>query len=548
MAVRTPIVAIVGRPNVGKSTLFNRIVGERRAVVEDIPGVTRDRNYALVHKYSVPFYVVDTGGFEVSPGDELAQLVSSQAELAAEEADLVAAIFDAKAGCQPGDGDIVQMLRRYDKPVLYLVNKCDGSEQSILGADFYSLGIDRLFDASALHGRGVDDFIETALKLIPWYDKLVQSQASKREAEKDLEIAAIRYIAAHPTPESDDDEIDETLTVEPPEVELPVTFAPVFSGEENSSWENYEKQHKILALSESIPVREDSLEEWEEEEGDAPSEVEIPLKIDLIKAAIIGRPNVGKSTLLNMLTGENRAITSPIAGTTRDSLDVEITRDGQRYLFVDTAGMRRKARVNNTIEQSSILRALRAIRDCDVALVLIDAVSGPSEQDAKILGLAHEEGKGVVLVINKWDLVEKDHLTVEQYRQRIKDEFKFSTYAPIVFVSAKTGRRCPKIIEEAKTVAYDRLKRVPTMRLNRLLSNVVKRRPPSVYRGRRIKLLFAAQVDVAPPRFALFFNYPKHVHFSYLRYLKNSIRDEFGFVGSDIKIAARSRKPRPEKS
>ncbi len=549
MAVRTPIIAIVGRPNVGKSTLFNRILGQKLAVVEDFPGVTRDRNYALVERFDVPFYLVDTGGFEENPQEEMQRMVVEQTLLAVEEADLVLALFDGQAGCQPGDEDVVNLLRRNRKPVIFAVNKCDGQEQASAVADFYQLGMEELFNFSALHGRGIDCFVGTMLKQLEIYPALLASVTAlherEREAQEQLELV---YGA------SLDAEIEE-YDDEPPEVqeveqrvageearEVPPVYVEEDPESPAASMEEYLKAFKLLPLSQSTYLEDPRVQDqpsWEEEGLDFKAKA--PALLELIKVAIIGRPNVGKSTLLNTLTGERRAITSPIAGTTRDSINLEMTREGQKYLLVDTAGLRREGRVSDRIEKYSTLRAMHALGECDVAIVLLDAVEGPTEQDGKIVGLAHEEGKGIVLVVNKWDAVEKDYRSMQKFKTQVMEAFKFAPYAPLLFVSAKTGKRCPKIMSVVKMIAQERTKRVSTNHLNQVLKKAVARTSPPSYRGAPVKLYYAAQVDTEPPRFLMFFNYPQEVHFSYLRFLKNAIREEFGFHGTDIKIATRKR-------
>ncbi|MCL4145657.1 UNVERIFIED_CONTAM: hypothetical protein GTU68_016368 [Idotea baltica] len=439
MALRTPIIAILGRPNVGKSSLFNRIYGRQKAIVEDQPGVTRDRNYAKVDRYEFPFYLVDTGGFDIEGKEDLSDEIRIQARLAAEEADHVLVVFDASQGVQAADSEIIDLLRSSNTPRTYLANKCDGVEQDGLVADFYSLGVDEVVPISALHRRGVKELVPRMLEGLPNYTALKTGS------------------------------------------------------------------------------------------------------LDQIRLAIIGRPNVGKSTLVNTLLGERRAITSDIAGTTRDSLDLELTRDGQDYVIVDTAGLRKKARISEEVERFSTLRSLRAINESDVSVILLDATQGPTEQDAKIVGLAHDAGRGIVLVVNKWDAIEKDHKSVKKFKDQVRQTFKFTPYAPIIFASALSGKRCPKIVEVAKQVAEARIRKIPTAALNETLTKAMRRRTPPVVRGRILKLFYASQVEIAPPRVLLFFNYPQSVHFSYLRFLKNAIREDFDFPGCDIKLVCRKR-------
>lgn len=544
MALKTPIIAIVGRPNVGKSTLFNRVLGEKRAVVEDIPGVTRDRNYAYIEKYAIDCMIVDTGGFDkLSERDNIQQQVVDQALAAVEEADIILAVFDGQDGLHPGDEEVVSILRRYDKPTIYLVNKVDGIELSGVTAEFYQLGISEIEHASALHGRGVNDIIKLCLKTLPNYKALVDSAKAKREKEKlaaQIEIERNRkYIEEVAELIKNEEAIAKGAEDKPKEdskeeekVEEEQFFAPVFF--EGDDAKKYEKEFSVKK-----PVKAHGNLALKEEQEPLP---EIDYNdLTNIRIAIVGKPNVGKSTLLNTLTGEKRALTSPEAGTTRDPLDVLITREGIDYRIVDTAGLRKQGRISERIEKLSAMRSIRAISECDVALIVMDAEQGPTEQDAKIIGLAHDQGKGIVLVVNKWDKITKNHKSVKEFEQKLRDTFKFATYAPIVYISALSGKRCPKVITTANMVANQRNMRIPTSRLNRTLQKAFRRKSPAFYRGREVKLYFAAQVSTSPPRLALFLNFPKEIHFSYLRYLKNNVRREFGFIGTDVKFSLRKK-------
>ncbi|MCC6932268.1 MAG: ribosome biogenesis GTPase Der [Deltaproteobacteria bacterium] len=537
-----PIIAIVGRPNVGKSTLFNRVVGENKAIVEDLPGVTRDRNYALVENYSFPFYLVDTGGYDTDNTDPLQKRVVEQTMVAVDEADIILCLFDGNTGLQAGDEEIVSILRGYNKTIFYYVNKCDGKEQEEKIYDFYALGVSELKDLSAKYGRNINDVVEETLKTLPDYEEQARRTKEKRERlqaqQEDMELEIQRELAALNTDDEDeeleDDGGDFEFSDGPGEGDsVEPRFAPVFTpGGEWESENDYLKENRLTKLAPS----KGSASTEEEQEEEKQEEV---IALDLIKIALVGKPNVGKSTLYNTLLGEERVITSDIAGTTRDSVDTPLKRDGQDYLLVDTAGLRKKARVTDNVEHYSTLRALKALSAADVCVLVIDALEGVSEQDTKIAGLAHDQGLGLVICINKWDAVEKTHHSVHEFTLDVRDKLKFARYAPIIYISALSGRRCPRVLDTAKEVAYARQRRIPTGKLNRILKRVHERTSAPTYRGLVLKFYFAAQVAVAPPRIALFFNFTRGVHFSYLRALKNAIRDEFGFVGSDIKLSVR---------
>ncbi len=547
MSRMLPVIAIVGRPNVGKSTLFNRVLGEKKAIVEDQSGVTRDRNYALVERFSVPFMLVDTGGIDTDSNDVIGKQVLEQALIATEEADVIIVMFDGSVGCIEGDKEVVKVLRKYQKQTYYVVNKCDGDEQIMNVSDFYVLGIPEFEDISALHGRKVQLLMEKILTELPNYQSLLESLQARKEKEA-VALAKVQQIkeAVADLEEIVEDEEEESAVLENDlgeiEEEFP-NFAPVYLPEDSDlTADEYDREHGTLSLEESVDKEEKSTEiEIPEELLAEDEQAEEPLELECIKIAIVGRPNVGKSTLLNILSGTKRAITSPVAGTTRDNLDLELTRDGQKYLIVDTAGMRKKGKVEENIERYSVMRAVGAISNCDVAAVVIDAEEGPSEQDSKIVGLAHEAGKGIIIVVNKWDLVEKTHTTVHDFTCDIREQFKFAPYAPIIYISAISGRRCPRVLETAKDVALQGAKRITTGRLNQVLQTAMKRFSPPPYRGQPIKLFYAVQTDIVPPRFILFFNYPRALHFSFLRFLKNSIREKFGFEGTDIKIHPKKR-------
>ncbi len=439
---RIPLVAIVGRTNVGKSTLFNLFTGRRLAIVEDFPGVTRDRCYAVVKREKATFRLIDTGGLFGEEENSFTQSVREQAQIAIAEADLVLAIFDGLSGPHPDDPQVVDLLRRADKPVFWVINKCEKPSTEEAAVEFYGLGIsENIFPISAAHNQGVPEL-----------------------------FAAMKSVLA-----------------------------------------------------------EHAAGEVDEDPG--------------IKIAIVGKPNVGKSTFVNRVLGEERLITSPISGTTRDAVDIELIRDGQKYTIVDTAGLRKKAQIEDaSLERFSNLRTLRALAQADVAIILIDAQQGkPTEQDAKIAGLAHDRGIPFIFAVNKWDLVEKDHRTAKEFTKELRRELKFCPYAPVHFISALSGKRCPSILPKAKEIFEHSQFRFQTAELNRVLEVAMQRKQAPVYRGQPIKLFFATQIGVTPPTFVLFMNHPTKLNFSYKRYLKNAIRRAYEYEGSDIKLHFRKR-------
>ena len=433
-----PVIAIVGRPNVGKSTLFNRIVRRKKAIVGDEPGITRDRNYAEAEWDGGVFLLIDTGGFEPGVNDEVALHIHQQVQLAIEEADLIIFLVDGKEGLTSTDIEIAKRLREVNKPVLHVINKIDGERQEEEIYDFYRIGVENLYPISAQHGRGVGDLLDEALNLLP-------------------PSSEIRY---------------------------------------NES---------------------------------------------LVKIAVLGRPNVGKSSLVNRILGNERVIVSEKPGTTRDAIDTPLKIGEKEYLLIDTAGIRRKGRISRQLEKYSVVEALKSIDRCDVAVILIDAKEGITEQDAKIAGLAHDKGRASVLVVNKWDLIEKDSYTIYKYTEDIRYNLKFIRYAPIIFVSALTGQRALKIIDLVDRVAEQYQRRVPTSELNRVFEEVILSNPPPMYRNKELKLYYITQVSIKPPAFVIFVNYPEGIHFSYERYIVNKIRENFEFDGTPVRVFFRKR-------
>jgi len=441
--VAKPIVAIVGRPNVGKSTLFNRLVGERRAIVEDEPGTTRDRVYGTTDWGGVEFTIVDTGGLQDDQevdAETLAQIARhtrEQAYVAIGEADVIVFMVDSRNGINAGDHEVAEILRRADKPTILVANKADSTARRESAVEFYELGLGDPLAISSYHGSGTGDLLDRIVEVLP------------------------------------------------------------------------------------------SVEEVEELEGPA--------------LAIVGRPNVGKSRLLNALLGQERSIVSDVPGTTRDSLDTVLVWAGQPVTLIDTAGIRRRGRIDRGIEQYSVLRSMRAIDRADVVLLVIDATDGFTAQDLHIAGYISEQKKGVVIVVNKWDLIEKDSSTMEEYREQAKHALDFMPYAPLVFVSAKFGQRVQQVLDTALSVVAERHRRVPTSALNKMLKEAVSAHPPPSKPGKWLKFFYATQADVSPPTFIIFMNDPTQIHFSYRRYLENKLREMFGFTGTAIRMSFRGR-------
>ena len=479
-----PTVCIVGRTNVGKSTLFNALAGRRKAVVKDQPGVTRDRYYELVTRYDFPFTLIDTGALIGEEDLVLHDAVKQQTELAMRQSDLIIVVFDGLHGLHPLDSEVVDLVRQVEKPTIYVANKCEKPSSALTATELYGLGLDEIIPLSAAHRRGIRD-------LLAKMEELVGSSSLKAELA-DGEDAAYQV--------NEDEESDDGV----------------------------------------VNFQEAELPENDDEEA-APQVERDPSRA--INIAIIGKPNVGKSTFVNRLLGEDRLITSPIAGTTRDSIKCEFIRNGQKFEIVDTAGLRKKAGVkDDSVERFSNIRTLRSLAQSDVAVFLLDASEGiPTEQDARIVGLAHEKGKSLVIVVNKWDLIEKDPRIAEEYRHAIRMTFKFAAYAPVIFVSALTGLRCLSVFDEVNTVHTAARVRLTTGQVNKLFTDAFNSKPPPVYRGVPIKLLYATQVAANPPTFAVFVNHPERLRFNYERYLKNSVRRHHPFPGSDVRILFRRR-------
>ena len=435
-----PVVAVVGRPNVGKSTLFNALAGERISIVKDTPGVTRDRIYADVNWLDYHFTMIDTGGIEPDSRDVILSQMREQAEIAIATADVIIFLTDVRQGLQDSDSKVADMLRRSGKPVVLVVNKVDSFEKFMPDVyEFYNLGIGDPFPISAASMLGLGDMLDEVVKHFPDYAK-------------------------------------------------------------------------------------------DEEENERP------------KVAIIGKPNVGKSSLINKLAQEDRVIVSDIAGTTRDAIDTDITYDGKEYVFIDTAGLRRKNKIKEEIERYSIIRAVTAVERADVCIIVIDATEGVTEQDAKIAGIAHERGKGIIIAVNKWDAIEKDDKTIYRHTEKIRQILSFMPYAEIIFISAKSGQRLNKIFELIDVVIANNSMRVATGVLNEIVTEAVAMQQPPSDKGKRLRIYYTTQVAVKPPTFVIFVNDKELMHFSYTRYLENRIRETFGFRGTALKFIIRERK------
>ncbi|MEG2637966.1 MAG: ribosome biogenesis GTPase Der [Clostridiales bacterium] len=439
-----PIIALVGRPNVGKSTLFNRIAGERKAIVEDIPGITRDRLYHDANWNGRDFILVDTGGIDFQNKEgHIESRVYDQVILAIEEADVIIMVADGKAGLTDEDERAAALLKRSGKPVILGVNKIDNFD-TMDHYEFYKLGLGDPIPISALHGMNTGDLLDE--------------------------------VCTHfPGGESDEDDSD------------------------------------------------------------------------TIRFALIGRPNVGKSSLANRLLGKERTIVSDIPGTTRDAIDSNLEKDGKNYIIIDTAGMRRRGKISETTERYSILRALRSIDRSDIVLMLIDALDGVTEQDKKIAGYAHEAGKGMLLVVNKWDALDKDDKTMQKFEEQIRDEMSFLQYVPIVYISALTGQRVDKVFEWIDYISQQQNLRISTSRLNEVLDEALHLNPPPTDKGKRLKLYYGTQVGIKPPKFAIYVNDPELVHFSYERYLTNQLRQNFGFEGCPLWFMVRQNNEKNKK-
>ncbi len=436
---RKPIVAVVGRPNVGKSTFFNAIAGEKISIVKDTPGVTRDRIYADVTWLDRAFTLVDTGGIEPDSSDLILKQMREQAEIAIQTADVILFMTDVKQGLVDSDAKVCDMLRRARKPVLLVVNKVDDFNKYQADVyEFYNLGIGDPYPVSSVNRLGFGDLLDEVIKHFP--------------------------------------------------------------------------------------------EDYATEEED-----------DRIKVAVIGKPNVGKSSLINKILGENRLIVSDLAGTTRDAVDTDVTYNGKEYVFIDTAGVRRKAKIKEDLEKYMIVRTLSAVDRADVVLLLIDATEGVTEQDAKVAGIAHDNGKAIIIVVNKWDAVEKDDKTIYRFTEDVRNTLSFMQYAEILFISAQTGQRIPKLFEKIDSVYDNYCMRIQTGTLNEIMVKAVAMQQPPTDKGRRLKLFYITQVSVKPPTFVIFVNDKELMHFSYTRYIENQIRDTFGFAGTPLHFIIRER-------
>lgn len=434
-----PVVAVVGRPNVGKSTLFNKIAGKRISIVEDTPGITRDRIYADAEWCGREFTLIDTGGMEPSSKDVILSQMREQANMAIDMADVILFIVNVRDGVTAADKEVAAILQKCGRPVLLVCNKVDNPGNPPMEVyEFYNLGIGEPYSVSSIHGLGVGDLLDAVIDYFP--------EETAQEDEKDV-----------------------------------------------------------------------------------------------IRVAVVGKPNAGKSSLINRILGENRVIVSDVAGTTRDAIDSRFEKDGQQYVFIDTAGMRKRGKINENVERYSVARALGAVDRADVCLILIDAEEGITEQDTKIAGYVHDQGKASIVVVNKWDLVEKETNTMKNFRDRVKEGLNFMMYAPSMYISAKTGQRVDGLFDEIKAVLEQNRKRISTGLLNDVINEAIAMVQPPSDKGKRLKIYYATQVGVQPPTFVLFVNNADLAHYSYVRYLENQLRSKFDFTGTPIKFLVREK-------
>ncbi len=499
-----PTIAIVGRPNVGKSTLFNRLCGGHHAIVNDEPGVTRDRRYGESDYHGVTFRVVDTGGLDLSSDDPkvVTTQIVRQSMLAIDEADLLLFVIDAKDGLLPDDRDIAVRLRQTKKPILYVANKVDGYKDEPGVAEGYSLGAQHVFGISASHGRGLPDLLEAIVSSLP------KSSNASNQTEDGDQVLKKR------------DSLQSSRRKNGASALVP----------EGESSGVSDQEHQSPGLSSSI------------DENDEQGAQDHPIQDDIIRIALVGRPNAGKSSLINQLIGEERMIVHDQPGTTRDPVDTLIEHQGQRYLLIDTAGIRRRARVHEPMEKIAVAMAEKAVNRADVVLLVIDAKSGIGEQDAKIAGLVQEAGKALMIVFNKQDLIDSSQKKrIQQERERI---LHFVPWAKEVFCSAHNRHGIMKLLTESRRVYASFIRRVSTGALNRFFEGIVERHPPPLYQGHPIRLYYITQAQTKPPTFVISVNHPQGMHFSYERYLQNQIRDTFGFEGTPIRILARQRSGR----
>ena len=440
-----PVVAVVGRPNVGKSTLFNKLIGQRLSIVEDTPGVTRDRIFADCEWRGRTFMLADTGGIEPKSDDVILAQMRRQAQLAIEQADVIILVTDLRTGVTANDQDVAAMLQKRGKPIVLCVNKCDTpGTPPVEFYEFYNLGLGDPIAVSSVHGMGTGDLLDAVYEYLP---------------------------------ENDENE-------------------------------------------------------------DEP---------DIIRVAVIGRPNAGKSSLVNCIAGEERSIVSNIAGTTRDAIDTRISNEHGEFIFIDTAGLRRKSRVDDAVEKYSVLRAEMAVERADVCVIMIDGVEGFTEQDSKVAGIAHEKGKACVIAVNKWDAVEKDDKTMDQMRKKLMNDFSFMPYAPFIFLSAKTGQRVDRLFELIKFVSEQNAMRISTGTLNDVLALATARVQPPTDKGKRLRIYYMTQVSIKPPTFVFFVNRADLFHFSYQRYLENQLRETFGLEGTPVRFVIREKGDRSTK-
>ncbi|TNE87781.1 MAG: ribosome biogenesis GTPase Der [Deltaproteobacteria bacterium] len=507
-----PVVAIVGRPNVGKSTLFNRLVGFRKALVHDRPGVTRDRLYEKAEAMGKQFMLIDTGGLEPAPDTGLLHAMRHQTLVAIEEADIILLVVDARAGETPADSEVVDLLRRSEKPVLLVVNKIDGPRHDDLAAEFWSLGFEEMFPVSASHGRGMWELHERLHQLLP------ESATIVEDAEDEVDFDALEELAAASRESEDyaDDDADDAEG----------------GFDYDDEGEDYDDEGEDYGADDDEP--EDDSHAYDLRAAPIPNEIRI---------AVLGRPNIGKSTLVNTLLGHERHLVHDMPGTTMDPVDSMLEVDGERFLLVDTAGVRRKSKIDDKLERFVSLRSIKSIERCHISLLVIDGTIGPTDQDAKLAKLVADRGRGLIILVNKWDLAKNnEEMHSRDIQEQIERKMPHAAFAPFLFISAKTGKGTHRILPMVKGVFGSFNRRIPTGRINKWLDMALLGHSPPQRHHHPVKIYYAAQARVRPPTLVFFCNTPEGIHETYQRYLERRLREQFSLEGSPVRLHFRKRR------